>query len=221
MNPDPELLISRVCEDHPSAEDWRRLVAAAELEPALWRELALTRRDQQSLCAAVDRATAVADRIDLPLPAASNVALRGDASVESTQVPLIGMLRSWGGWALAASLLLAFAWQWGSTPRIRPHETPAAPLTARGMDAASPLAAGTGVASSNTAHLMSDGELLGEMPERILLDIRPAADGTFDVLSVRQLIERQNVTDLFVPHGQDERGRATLVRYDAAPGKSF
>ena len=52
-----------------------------------------------------------------------------------------------------------------------------------------------------------------EMPTRVLVESRPADGGNgYEVLYLRQVLERTVVPDLYRFDGRDERGVATLVR---------
>ena len=63
------------------------------------------------------------------------------------------------------------------------------------------------------------GTVIGELPQRIVLDARPADDGIgYDVTYLRQIQERTRVPDLYQAVGQDERGRAQLVSYEPPAG---
>ena len=64
--------------------------------------------------------------------------------------------------------------------------------------------------------------VIAEVPERILIETRPNETGRgFELLYVRQIIERTVVPDLYQFHSQDEMGRPTLVRYDGNRGPSM
>ena len=56
------------------------------------------------------------------------------------------------------------------------------------------------------------GRVMGELPNRLLVDSRPAPQGNgFEVVYIRQFIERGVVNDL-VRFGEDESGRPVPVR---------
>ena len=64
--------------------------------------------------------------------------------------------------------------------------------------------------------------VIAEVPERILIETRPTDNGRgFELVYVRQIIERTVVPDLYQFHSQDEMGRPTLVRYDGNRGPSM
>ena len=57
------------------------------------------------------------------------------------------------------------------------------------------------------------------MPERVLIETRPSETGRgYELLYLRQILERTVVPDLYKFYGQDEMGRPTLVRYDGDAG---
>ena len=59
--------------------------------------------------------------------------------------------------------------------------------------------------------------VIAEVPERILIKTRPAAGQGYELLFVRQILERAVVPDLYRFDAQDETGRPTLVRFEERP----
>jgi hypothetical protein len=198
MNEDQiDLLISSTVEGDPEA--WRRFETVAGDEVARWRQLAELQRDQASLGRAVNVATAVAEQVEMP-------ALRLVPAPRSFTARATG----WAGWALAAVLALAL------TIRIALPTLPG-PMPTGGQTPV--LTAGpTTAAQAFQAYLdlgRESGEVVGELPERLLLDTRPSPGGDgYELLYLRQVVERMKTPTLYRFDGQNERGQPTLTRWE-------
>jgi hypothetical protein len=191
--PENDLLISRIVDGVASQADWVLLEAGAQEEPQVWKRLALAQRDQQFLSGHVGAMVARAQHVELPHEHAS-LALRPGRSV--------GILR-WGGWAIAAALALAFV-----GPLVDRRTTPpgAMPTQVAGLG---------GFGSSADAFRayvdkgQQEGSVIGEIPTHQLVQAVPLEDGRgFEVVFVRQVIERQTLPDLY-RFTRDETGAAT------------
>lgn len=203
---DRDLLISRVVDDAASAEDWQQLRALAEYDPSVWRELFEAQHAQAELSQAVQQAIAIADGVDAPTEELGGMSLRFRFRQAAT----------WAGWAVAATVAVVWvAPQLTGTAASTPGANRAGvgPLITldgpssndlnsnlfeaipddpgvgqgalagdRGFGSDSFRAASTG-ASAGT-------EQLAEMPERVLLEVRPLPNGQVEVIYVRQLIEK-------------------------------
>ncbi len=222
---DRDLLISRVVDDAASASDWDQLRSLAEYDSSVWRELFEAQRAQAELAQAVEQAIAIADEIDAPIEHLPQHGMR----LRFRQVA------QWGGWALAASVAIAFV----ATNLAGPSSS-GVPANEAGI--MPPIALGNGVqgAGSNApsgfiaspprqlplvgtpptqspyagdpfrmASTREQGrseqlgeqlaEQIGEMPDRVLLEVRRRADGKLELVYVRRLIERAvvNESDLY------------------------
>ena len=64
--------------------------------------------------------------------------------------------------------------------------------------------------------------VIGEVPEKILIDSRsmPSGEG-YELLYLRQILERAIVPDLYQFTAQDALGRPTLVRFEQPVGPSM
>jgi hypothetical protein len=63
------------------------------------------------------------------------------------------------------------------------------------------------------------GAVVGEMPAKVLIESRPNPSGEgYELLYLRQVVERTIVPDLYQYTGQDESGRPTPVRYQPQTG---
>lgn len=187
-------LMSRIVDGEASDLDWDSFRRLADADPAVWRDLALTQRDQAALRSAVERRLHAADGVLLPQPSAWTRA-----------TPALARAGAWTGWAVAATLALAaFSQSW---------------LAPRG---ASPTENVAGLAPSSAADALQayldlgqkEGRVVGEVPQRLLVESRRAQEGVgFEVIYVRQFVERAVVPDLY-RLGTDESGSATLVPTD-------
>ena len=189
-----DLLVSRIADSEATPEDWSAFNDLGERHPWAWRELARAQRDHAAMCAAVGVALQPADYVILPVRVGTNGAGFGRAST----------LRQWGGWAVAACMALVF---FGG---IRP----AAPVSPAGNAAGVPTANWTpddyvkGYVNAG----QRSGLVMGELPERMLIESRRLkGDEGFEVVYVRQFVERARVRDL-VRFAADETGRPMPVR---------
>lgn len=208
MNDDrDELLISLAVDGRATARDWEELASSAGAEPHLWRRLGETLRDQAGFARAINSSVAVADTVDPPLDHAPAPAAPDDATAG-------GGLRilPWLGWAVAATLTITWAVDWG---RSRP---------AGGDGWKSQVVQPTAV-DLFQAYLQKGRQeelVIGEVPEKILIDSRsmPSGEG-YELLYLRQILERAIVPDLYRFTAQDELGRPTLVRFEQPSGPSM
>lgn len=203
---DRDLLISRVVDDAASAEDWQQLRALAEYDPSVWRELFEAQHAQAELSQAVQQAIAIADGVDAPTEELGGMSLRFRFRQAAT----------WAGWAVAATVAVVWVAPQltGTTP-----SAPGANLAGAGplitLDGPSSndlnsnlfeaipddpgvgqgaLAGDRGFGSDNfraaSTGASAGTEQLAEMPERVLLEVRPLPNGQVEVIYVRQLIEK-------------------------------
>ncbi len=191
--PDREVLISRLIDCRASDADWQSLRTLSQTDVSLWNDIAMSQRQTGQLASAVAPALLAAERTQMPDRAGETALPRLDAL--NGWPDRFSMARSSRlGWAIAAMIALA----WTST------------LLAPGQ---SRIAAGPN--PGNTAGLVSvstpdeafsayldkgkeSGRVVAEMPQRIVLESRPAADGKgYEVLYVRQILERATVSDLY------------------------
>lgn len=189
-----ELLISKAVDGRATRLEWAVLEIAAHEKPVVWRELALTMRDNALLEDAVTRAADRAELVALPAGAAP-------ASGTSS-------LRTWGGWAAAAVLALMFIVQWRNlanqpAPSGGPAQQQVAGLGAFTADEA------------REAYLQrgkQDGSVLGEMPAKVIVQGSPMQNGQgYEVVFIRQIVEKARVDDL-VRFTSDEAGQQRVLR---------
>ncbi|MCZ6611519.1 MAG: hypothetical protein O6941_02695 [Planctomycetota bacterium] len=208
MNDDhDELLISLAVDGRATAGDWEELASSAGADPDLWRRLGETLRDQAGFARAINSSVAVADTVDPPIDQAPEPAVLDDAEAAD------GLrILPWLGWAVAATLTISWAVDWG---RARP---------AGGDDWNTQVVEAT-AGDLLQAYLKKGRQekmVIGEVPERILIDSRsmPSGEG-YELLYLRQILERAIVPDLYQFTAQDELGRPTLVRFEQPAGPSM
>jgi hypothetical protein len=203
---DSDVLIARVVDGEASSEQWALFCRMAEVNPSLWRDLAEAQHQQSELSAHVMRAVAVADHVEAPV--AQEMALRFNQRVRAAIV-----VGGWGGWLAAAAALL-IAWGLGVPGLSGPAPRTESPTLKAGL--------GGGISDALKTYLergRESGQVVGELPERILIDARPVASeggGRFEVIYIRQIMERV-VVDEFFGLGVDDIGRPTPVRLDPIP----
>ena len=204
---DPRIdhLISRAVDGELTAIEWRDFETLALNDAAAWKSLALAHRDHAALLAAMDSATTVADQVELPAVAFV------DESVSHSPLRF-NRLGAWTGWAVAALVAIV------ATSRMNSP----VPLGPAGQGPNTNLAGFSFPSASDAfqAYLekgRESGEVVGEMPGRVLVNSRPMTTGNgYEVIYLRQVMERTVVPDLYQVTGRDEAGRPTLVRYEPA-----
>lgn len=178
------LLILRAAEDRCTEQDWTRLEAMAKAEPGLWHEVVLTRRDAAALEQSVREQIESAMHVDIP--AEEHMVLR--LTQRSRAVA------TWAGWAAAAVIGLA----WLGVPMAAPQSG-----TRGGPSGQAPQSAGLFSSASQALDEYlkrgkADGNVVQQIPTKVLLDAKPSADGNgYDVLYMRQILERAKVPDLY------------------------
>ncbi len=193
-----DILIARIADGGASEQDWTAFRAAAERDPAMWRELAELQRDAAALTAAVGRAIAVADTVEAPVADHAGYGF-------ARRLRLAGY---WGGWAAAAALVLMWSTGW------RPSAGPGIPQT-------STLTRSFGTPQEALDEYLTRGRqagfVVGQAPDMVMLDARPATDGRgFEVFYIRQIMERTMVDDLY-GMGVDDSGRPGSFRLRIVP----
>lgn len=194
-----DLLVSRIADGEAGTPDWNEFEALAQRHPEAWRTLAEAQRQNGALCLAVGVALHSADRVDMPMR-------RAGGETGGWRIPNV---RAWGGWAVAAMLGLALigSRSGGLIQRAVPGtETQEASL----------IPAGWTTQDARNAYYelgKKDGSFVGEVPQKLLLEVRPSGKG-YEAVVVRQIIERTHVPE-FMRVGIDESGRYVPVRMSA------
>lgn len=207
-----DLLISHVVDGEATAEQWRELEAIAAQEPRLWRDLAEMQRDAAAVRSAMRHAGDVADRVILPEADAPEIRTFKLPPQMPAHAPQLRLNRfgAWTGWAAAAVVTIIASVQLsqkqGTTGESAPAERASigGPITQTAGD----------LFDQYLATGQKDGTVLGEVPGKMLVESRPAPSGQgFEIIFVRQVVERAIVPDLYKIDGVDDRGQATLARY--------
>lgn len=191
METNTDILISRIVDREATLEDWAALKAVAAADPGVWFRLAQAQQDQMELSAGLATAIEIADGIEAPSEAASIHRF----------TTRFGLVRTWGGWAAAALVGLALLVRPGASLQEQ--------------------TAGISIPSSASEALAryldlgkKEGAVLGEVPQKYLVNTIPVEDGGgYEVIFVRQIIERAVVPELY-RFGTDELGRPSPVRLE-------
>ena len=200
-----DTLVSRAVDGRASRTEWDAIEQAASADGALWRRVALSYRDQSHMELGLSQAVMHADAVDLPtrLEAERHARAWGER---------FGSVRSWGGWAAAAILTFGVVIQ---TNRLgQANSNLMGGLTQPGTG---PQSAGLFSSASDAFNAYLDkgkkeGRVLGEVPDALLVDSQPAQDGVgYDVIFVRQVLERAHVPDLY-RYSHDEAGTPRPLR---------
>jgi len=206
-----DLIISHVVDGEATAQEWGEFEAMAAADPKLWRDLAQAQRDCGAMLGAMASASVVADRVALPQPCSSSLN-SGSQFPDRGSYPhphlRLNRLGAWTGWAAAAIVTIVATLQLRNGPQVavdRPVAGFAPTLTDSSQTSAD--------AWDDYLNLgKRDGTVLGEMPGRVLVDSRPAPEGHgFEVVFIRQVMERRVVPDLYEVTGRDEAGQPTLA----------
>jgi hypothetical protein len=185
-------LMSRVVDGDATAPQWEEFQSLAEQNPTLWRELAEYQHDHAELASGVAAQIAVAGRVEAPVH--EHLTDRF-----SQRLRLVGTL---GGWAAAAAV--ALAWGVGQA-----NPGPGAP-PAQGPTTAGIASTPTDILQRYLAEGRARGQVVREMPDKVMIDARPAESGGYDIYYLRQIIERTNVPRLYTI-GQDEHQNPVAV----------
>ncbi len=193
-----DIHFSRIIDARAGAADWDAVERHAAADPGVWKALAMTQRDATLLSGSVRAEVIRAESVTLP--ALTEPA--GDLSFAKAQVSLRARrVATWAGWAAAAALGVAFI------------NKPAATSPGIGQTA------GVGSGIQNAADALSlylekgqaDGSVIGEQPNMKLVDVNRLPEGKgFEVIYIRQIVERARVVDLY-RFSSDESGQPAPV----------
>lgn len=200
---DHDVLIARII-DAEGADNggaaWAEFARVAARDPAAWAELADAQRRHSALARAVSREIRVADEVELPTHDSAGVSHRARVAMRAAR---------WGGWAVAACL--AGAWATSTlTGGLSQGAGQGAQLVDWRPSTQEALSAFLDAGQKS-------GEVVGQVPEFVLLETNPVVQGRgFEVVYMRQIVERRIVPDLYRA-GSDELGRAVPVRSSIPP----
>jgi hypothetical protein len=191
MNSKLDILISRVVDGVARPQDWDALEQLGAADPMVWRELAQAQRAEQVFKAAACEAVASVDHVELPPVGVGHAEHR--LKFRARQVA------SWGGWAAAAALTLAF---------LGRGQVPAGP----GAQTASlvPTFSADQAYQQYLSQGKKEGRVIGEVPQRVLVDTVKMPDGRLRVVFIRQIVEQKTLDELR-QLSNDEAGERCLV----------
>lgn len=207
-------VISRLSGGEATEQEWASFERIADDRPQLWRELAQAQRDQLALMDAVGDAARQAEHVDFARAAADAVAAEAPAR------PLrLNRLGAWTGWAVAAVVTLVAAAQLNQSRALM--QTPIGGQTSQ----AGVLPSFDSPSDAFQFYLdkgRETGQVIGEVPTKVLVDSRanPAGVG-YEVVFIRQVVERAVVPDLYQVRGENEAGQPTLTRFVRRPRSSM
>ncbi|MCC5785232.1 MAG: hypothetical protein JJU33_00870 [Phycisphaerales bacterium] len=220
---DAERLLSRIVDGEATDAERAEFERLASESPELSEELAAAERAHGFL------AGAVAAELDAlaSIGPAGGVAGGGigtgvgsggrfaeaDEEARSGLRRRIGLVGAWGGWAVAAALLLGMFLPFGEG------------AVGGGEEAAAVQSAGFGFGSIDDAMRVymqrgvESGRVVEPEPRLVLIEARPEADGMVEVRYMRQIIERALVDDVY-ELAPDDGGVLVPVRLDVRPRRS-
>lgn len=223
-----ERTIARIIDGEAARAEWLRFMQSADAAPRLWRTLAIGQREARLLGDALSDALWEADAKGVAehrrgatahrsLQAASGSATNaterpsaGAFSSDSTRLGFGARL----GWAMAACI--AGAWI------VSAGRTPQEPL--QGQSPTIQQATFLSPHQALEAYLSlgrESGAVVGELPGKPIIERRILDDGQgYEVVFVRQIVERSRVEALFSFEGSDEFGEPvpTPIR-PTSPGR--
>jgi len=189
---DRDVLIARLVDRCATDADWLAVRTVALADSSFWGDVASSQHHASLLVQASSPAQQRANLTDLPT-------LDGHAAL-----PRLEQLRGWPdrlsfsrssrlGWAIAA--LVALAWTTQHFVPARPSLTAVQPGVTAGI--ASVLTPDEAL-STYLEQGRQQGRVVGEMPQRVVIESRPLADGKgYEVLYLRQILERAHVSDVY------------------------
>jgi len=190
-----EKLFGRVIDGAASEADWNALERCAEEDADVWRRLCAGLRQEQALRRGALAAMAAADDVEAPIERL--------AEPEPVVARIGAGARSWGGWAVAAALLLALV---GMRFAMSPLRTNGVEGVQQAGLTVSPEEALEHYLTAGAA----EGLVVGEGP-KLVVDSRPAADGEmYEVVFLRQVYERRLVREIYQV-SEDESGEVQLT----------
>jgi hypothetical protein len=200
---DRDVLVSRVVDGGASGEDWVALRKLAEREPGIWGELEEVQSMQAAMCAAVDVELTRCASVELPTPGHEVFHQR------------VRTARSWGGWLIAAAVMLA----WSLNLPMQNTRNMAS-TSSIGPDLGSSYIRVDEPVDALRAYVnrgREAGTVVGLIPDVQVIETRTSPDGTgLEVLLVRRIIERQRVDQVY-RWTQDEAGNLIPIKAVVKP----
>lgn len=207
-----DVLISQIIDGEGDGSAWTEFTRLSQADPDAWRQLALLQRDHAMLRVGVAAQVDVADGVDLP----DHVVGGGGAGGYR--------FSRWSGWAAAAALALT----WLGTQVAMINQSRKAELGAgQGAGMVAGLSSGNNYRLDGPQDAISaykqlgqrSGTVLGEMPERVIVESKPLAGGRgFEVVYLRQFMERAEVANLY-QLTRDEGGQQGMLLPVSQPAR--
>jgi hypothetical protein len=199
-----DAMISRIVDGCAGGEDWDTFRALATEDPEIWSDLAVAQHQFETLSEIVHGSSAIADSVELP----------GGAIRHDHHQHRFDLVSRWGGWAAAAAILLV--WVTGMNTQKSQMNLPS--QTAGLLTTATPDQAMEQYVTAG----QQAGSVVGEMPNPVVVETRPMPDGTFEVLYLRQILERKILSEIY-RDVSDEHGNtiAVPVKNDPSQIRSF
>ncbi len=209
-----DVLISRIIDGVATSDDWVTFRAVAASDPTIWGELAQTQHAHETLTDRMEHLIGCADMVDLP----------GGLMCDRVMRSRTDLVARWGGWAAAAAILLVWGFGWSTNRSASESSSQVAGL----IDVNNPIISGakTFLEEAEPEQAFdqymnsgqSSGQVVGEMPEKIVIETRAMPDGSIEVLYLRQIIERQ-IMDHAYREVRDDAGNVTPVPVRLSPNE--
>lgn len=197
-----DVLISQIVDGEGDGAAWKAFAELAGQDASIWRELALAQRGHAALSHAVS----------VEISGAASVELTDAAGASGGAGPIPFSVSRWSGWVAAAAVGIAWVGMQYSairdsrTAEMTSHQAGIAPVGAFQVD--SPQDA----ISAYKALGHRSGTVLGELPDRVIIESRPlAGERGFEVVYLRQFMERARVSELYQVTRDDSGQQGLLV----------
>ncbi len=197
MDERADILISRIVDGVASGGDVAELEALAASRPSIWRDLAMAQRDQALLSQEMARIISVAEVVGLP----THVETHRESLAPASRWKRASV---WGGWAAAAVMALAYVGAPLNSNTQQAGLIPSMNVLKDGLTADQAWEVYEAAGSR-------EQRLIGVLPERVLIEATPSADGkSVRMVFLRQLIETKTVDALY-KQTVDETGQGCMV----------
>ncbi|HWB20629.1 MAG TPA: hypothetical protein VG711_10035 [Phycisphaerales bacterium] len=207
-----DILISRIVGGEASETEWSQFTAQATAQPSLWQRLAMTQRDHGLIAAATEQIVSAADHVELPMEAFEVSAAERDSS-RHYRIETHLRSKQWAGWAVAALVAVAFFVR----SSIHNYNQSGTAVNTAGLGSNVLDLSKASPDSVLQAYLnkgQQSGQVVGMVPTKLLMDTKPVEGGQgYEVLFVRQIIERTRIHDLYQLQGMDENQQPVFVPY--------
>jgi len=168
-----DLLANRIVDGRETPDEFAEFRRLAADRPAAWEALAEMQRDDRALRALASAATGGAERVDLP---------------HAAFAPSPGFAAA-AGWLVAAALGLALAVPGGGSARPRDGGPQVASI--------GPTLSSAEALRTYLDRGRAEGLVLEELEPKALLGSRPLPGGGYELVFVRQILERVEVPAVY------------------------